>query len=109
MQYGRLLRWALGHRKIVLAGTVAMLLVSLLMIPVIGFQLSPLMDKDAYSVSIALDQDTNLNITNQVMQSVESMIKQMPETASIYTRPAAAGATACASRRLPIRPASMST
>ncbi len=84
-QYERLLRWALVHRKIVLIATVAMLLVSLLMVPVIGFELSPQMDEDAYSVSITLDQDTNLNTTNQVMQSVENLIKQMPETASIYS------------------------
>ncbi len=90
-QYERLLRWAIGHRKIVLTATVAMLLVSLLMVPVIGFELSPKMDEDQYSVSIALDQDTNLNTTNQVMQSVENMIKQMPETASIYSTAGSGG------------------
>jgi len=58
--------------------------VSLLMIPVIGFELAPQMDEDAYSVRIALDQDTNVNVTNQVMQRVEGLIRQMPETASIY-------------------------
>jgi HAE1 family hydrophobic/amphiphilic exporter-1 len=85
IQYERLLRWALGHRKAVLAATVAMLLVSLLMIPVLGFELSPQMDEDQYSVSITLDQDTNLNTSNQVLLSVENLIKQMPETASIYS------------------------
>ncbi|MGD0621441.1 MAG: efflux RND transporter permease subunit [Thermacetogeniaceae bacterium] len=83
-RYERLLRWALGHRKVVLLATVALLLVSLLMIPVIGFELAPQMDEDAYSVRIALDQDTNVNVTNQVMQRVEGLIRQMPETASIY-------------------------
>jgi HAE1 family hydrophobic/amphiphilic exporter-1 len=90
-QYERLLRWALSHRKAVLAATVVMLLVSLLMIPVIGFELSPQMDEDAYSVSITLDQDTNLNTTNQVLQNVENLIKQMPETASIYSMAGSGG------------------
>ena len=97
VRYERLLRWALGHRKIVLAATVVMLLVSLLMIPVIGFELSPQMDEDQYSVSITLDQDTNLNTTNQVLLSVENLIKQMPETASIYSTAGSGGGNALSS------------
>ncbi len=96
-QYGRLLRWSLGHRKAVLAATVVMLLVSLLMIPVIGFELTPQLDEDQYSVRITLDQDTNLNTTNQVMQSVENLIKQMPETASIYSTAGSGGGNSLSS------------
>jgi len=96
-QYERLLRWALSHRKTVLAGTVAMLLVSLLMIPVIGFELTPQMDEDQYSVRITLDQDTNLHTSDQVMQTVENLIRKMPETASIYSIAGSGGGSSLAS------------
>ncbi len=84
-QYERLLRWALGHRKMVLTATLIMLLVSLLMIPVLGFELSPNLDQGQYSVRTTLTQGTKLDVTNQVTGRIEKLITDMPETDSVYT------------------------
>jgi len=85
MHYERLLRWALGHRKIVLLSTALMLAVSLAMLPVVGFELMPNQDEGQYSVSITLDQGTKLDVTNRVVERVERLIRQMPETDTVYT------------------------
>ncbi|MGB9804032.1 efflux RND transporter permease subunit [Desulfofundulus sp.] len=84
-QYGTLLRWALSHRKTVLGGTALMLVISLAIIPVVGFELMPNQDLGQYSVRITLDQGTKLAVTDQVTGQIERLIRRMPETDTVYT------------------------
>ncbi|OAT80718.1 efflux RND transporter permease subunit [Desulfotomaculum copahuensis] len=83
--YERFLRWALSHRKTVLAATVLMLAGSLALIPVVGFELMPNQDQGQYSVGISMAQGTKLAVTNQVAGQIEQLIRHMPETDTVYT------------------------
>lgn len=83
--YGKLLRWAIGHRKIVLLATVLMLAGSLSLLPLVGFELQPQLDQGQYTVKISLAQGTKLAVTNQITNQVLQQINKMPETASVYT------------------------
>jgi len=84
-QYRLLLRWALTHRKVVLFATLALLVVSVLMLPVIGFELTPNTDEGQYTVSITLDQGTTLPVTAKVVNEVVADIRRMPETQTVFT------------------------
>lgn len=83
--YGGLLGWALSHRKVILFSTLALLLASLAMFPVIGFELSPNTDEGIYTVSIKLDQGVTLPVTESVTNEVVNDIRRMPETDTVFT------------------------
>ncbi|WP_407306783.1 efflux RND transporter permease subunit [Desulfosporosinus sp. SB140] len=91
--YGKLLRWALNHRKTVLIATVLLLASSIAIYPLIGFELTPSLDQGMYSVRISLTQGTNLDTTNKITSQVENAIMKMPETDSMYTTVGSGGGT----------------
>lgn len=84
-KYGQLLSWSLIHKKIILSFTAILVIICLVILPVLGFDLMPNLDQGQYSVRISMDQGTKLDTTKQVVLQVQDMIKQMPETDSIFT------------------------
>lgn len=92
-RYRTLLRWSLSHRKVVVLATLALLAVSVLLLPVIGFELTPNTDEGQYTVSITLDQGTVLPVTAQVVDEVVSDIRRMPETQTVFTTVGSGGGT----------------
>jgi HAE1 family hydrophobic/amphiphilic exporter-1 len=83
--YKELLVWSLSHRKIVLLATVLMLGGSFTILPVVGFDLMPNLDQGQYTVQITLDQGAKLEETKKVADQVEKIIRQMPETDTVFT------------------------
>ncbi|CAB3395508.1 efflux RND transporter permease subunit [Kyrpidia spormannii] len=83
--YGRLLRWALGHRKTVIAVTVVMFAASVGLVPFIGFELTPAVDQGQFQVSIQMPSGTNFDATNQVAARVEQVLRQIPEVDTVFT------------------------
>ncbi|BCJ87814.1 efflux RND transporter permease subunit [Effusibacillus dendaii] len=84
--YGRLLKWALGHRKTVISATIAMFVASLAMIPLIGFELTPTTDQGQFRVNIQMATGTQLDTTNKVVMQVESIIQKIPEVTTVFTQ-----------------------
>ncbi|GIM45633.1 multidrug ABC transporter [Collibacillus ludicampi] len=89
--YGRVLRWALGHRKTVIVATIAMFAGSVALVPLIGFELAPNVDQGHFKVSIQMANGTRLDVTNQVATKVENIIRQMPEVTTVFTQVGGAG------------------
>jgi hydrophobic/amphiphilic exporter-1 (mainly G- bacteria), HAE1 family len=89
--YGRVLRWALGHRKTVIVATIAMFAGSVALVPLIGFELAPNVDQGHFKVSIQMANGTRLDETNQVTTKVENVIRQMPEVTTVFTQVGGAG------------------
>ncbi|MBX6396036.1 MAG: efflux RND transporter permease subunit, partial [Alicyclobacillaceae bacterium] len=90
--YGRLLRWALGHRKTVIAVTILMFAASVALVPLIGFELTPNVDEGQFQVSIQMATGTNLDTTNQVATRVEQIVREIPEVETIFTQVGGGGA-----------------
>ncbi|WP_027417260.1 efflux RND transporter permease subunit [Aneurinibacillus terranovensis] len=84
--YGKLLRWALRHRKTVITGTVILFAASALLIPYVGFELTPSTDQGEFTVSIQTASGTNLQTTDQVASRVENIIRKVPEVTTIFTQ-----------------------
>lgn len=74
-RYGKLLRWALGHRKRVVGLVVLALVLSLAATPLIGTEFIPTMDQGEMTVSIKLPAGTKLEETKQVAENIEGLIR----------------------------------
>ncbi|GMA63472.1 efflux RND transporter permease subunit [Alicyclobacillus fastidiosus] len=74
--YRRVLQWSLNHRKSIIFGATAMLVLSFALVPSIGFELVPNVGDNQISISIQTADGTDLQSTNQVVQQVEKLAKQ---------------------------------
>ncbi len=78
--YSRLIRWALSHRWVVVLGTVAVFVISLLLIPFIGTELSPDVDQGEIIIEAEMPVGTNLWVTDSAVRQLEKIIlEEVPE------------------------------
>jgi HAE1 family hydrophobic/amphiphilic exporter-1 len=78
--YRRMLRWALGHRVVVLAATAILFAGSIYMVPRMGLEFMPKQDIPVLSMMAKMPVGTNLDETNRVIVQVEDTIIKQPET-----------------------------
>lgn len=74
--YKKALRWSLDHRKTIVISAALMFVLSLLLVPRIGFELVPNVGENQMSVSITMPDGTSLSRTDSVTKQVESLAKQ---------------------------------
>ncbi|MHB1682202.1 MAG: efflux RND transporter permease subunit [Bacilli bacterium] len=85
--YVRLLRWGLRHRMTVIAVSAAMLVASLRLIPLIGFELTPAVYTNQITVDVTLAPGTDLATTAGVVRQIESLARaHMPDVQSEYAQ-----------------------
>ncbi|UCG29730.1 MAG: efflux RND transporter permease subunit [candidate division WOR-3 bacterium] len=78
--YSRLISWALNHRLIVILGTVAVFVISLMLIPFIGTELSPAVDQGEIIIEAEMPVGTNLWVTDSAVRQLEKIIlEEVPE------------------------------
>lgn len=84
--YGRLSRWALGHRKTVLVVTMIIFLGSVALIPlgVVSVELFTWPDRGELIVEIETPSGTSLEKTDAVARALEAKISAMPEVESYF-------------------------
>lgn len=91
-KYGRLLRWALAHKKTVVFGSLATFVPCVLMIPLVGVELTPEADEGEVRVDVLLAPGTRVAATDAVMQQlVEIARKEAPESVNIMVEAGAGG------------------
>ncbi len=84
--YTRLIRWALGHRKTVIFGTLGVFIVSLVLIRFIGTELSPEIDQGEIVINAEMPVGTNLWVTDSAVRKLEQIIiEEVPEIEIIST------------------------
>jgi HAE1 family hydrophobic/amphiphilic exporter-1 len=76
--YRKLLRWALERRWRVLGGTLGLLLLSLAIVPFLGTEFMPSMDRSMFILSVKMPVGTTIEETNRVVEMVEKLIAQEP-------------------------------
>ncbi|MFT9847703.1 efflux RND transporter permease subunit [Aneurinibacillus sp. REN35] len=85
--YGRLIHWALSHRKTVILSTIVAMVVSIVLFvsPLVGKEFISTFDQGDVSVSIELPTGSKLEETEQIVQKVESFVNKVPEKETVYT------------------------
>ncbi len=85
-KYKKLLHLALNHRLVTVLIAVALLGGTLLLIPLIGTELMPESDEGEIRINLEMEPGTKLEITDQKMRQVESIItQQVPELQNIVS------------------------
>lgn len=76
--YRKLLKWSLERRKWVLGGTLGLFLLSLAIIPFLGTEFMPSMDRSMFILSVKMPVGTSIEETDRVVQMVEKVMAQEP-------------------------------
>ncbi|MDH7577563.1 MAG: efflux RND transporter permease subunit [Bacillota bacterium] len=82
--YGEVLAWALGHRKAVVLGSLAVFLGSLALVPVIGTEFFPRMDTGEISIEVEMSRGSSLAETGRVAARVEEICAALPEVETTF-------------------------
>jgi len=78
--YGRVINWALHHRKTVLIVTFILFAVSVLMVPLVGMELMPSADESEVRVNVEMEVGTRLELLDSTVSVIESVIsREVPE------------------------------
>jgi HAE1 family hydrophobic/amphiphilic exporter-1 len=83
--YGKMLAFALTHRKTVIFATIGLFVFAILLSPMVGMEFLPKMDQGKITVSIKTPSGTMLSETESITRQVESFVKKIPELDSYST------------------------
>ena len=82
--YKVVLKWALGHRKIVIGITVALLVWSIASVGLVGSEFIPSVDEGRISLDLEMASGTKLDDTAKVVRELEALVrKTLPEVKTI--------------------------
>jgi HAE1 family hydrophobic/amphiphilic exporter-1 len=82
--YGALLRWALKHRIFTIGGAACAFVLCLMIVPLIGVELSPQADEGEIRVDVELEPGTRVAVTDALMQRLVRIAREnVPEVLSI--------------------------
>ncbi len=81
--YRRILHKALRQRAWVLAGTFGLLVVSFAIVPFLGTEFMPAMDREMIILQVRMPVGTSLDETNRVVTLVENLMKERPEVETV--------------------------
>ena len=84
--YERAVRWALGHRRIVVAVTAASVLLGVFLYTRLETGFLPEMDEGGYVLDYWTPPGTSLAETDSILRRIEERVQRMPETASFSRR-----------------------
>ncbi len=83
--YAKVLRWALGHRKTVLAAAVATFAGSFLIVPLVGTEFIPDVDQGFISLRLNTPVGSSLEYTDAKTAEAERVLAKFPEIAMVMT------------------------
>jgi HAE1 family hydrophobic/amphiphilic exporter-1 len=83
-RYPRWLDWSLGHRKTVVSGALACIVVAMLIIPRLGFTWLPDFDGGEFNVNFRVAPGSRLEFTVDRGHQLAGMLRQMPEVEFTY-------------------------
>jgi HAE1 family hydrophobic/amphiphilic exporter-1 len=82
--YTRLIRWALGHRKTVIAAAIGTFVGALALVPLIGSEFVPEADLGEIMVQVNTPVGSSLDFTRQKVQQAEAALREFPEVRYTY-------------------------
>jgi cobalt-zinc-cadmium resistance protein CzcA len=84
-RYARLLGWALGHRRAVVGGAVALLAIALASVPYLGTEFMPKLDEGYLLIESRRIPSVSLAQGMAVSADVERTLRRFPEVQSVVT------------------------
>lgn len=81
--YRRSLHWTLKHRALVLGGILGLLALSFAIVPFLGTEFMPAMDREMIILKVKMPVGTSLEETNRVVTMVEKLMAQEPEVVNV--------------------------
>src|SRR5512142_473328 len=85
-RYRRLLLWAEGRRKAIVAASVGMLVAALAGAPLLGSEFLPTLDEGNIWLTISLPPATALDKTKDIERQVRAILRSYPEVNNIVTQ-----------------------
>jgi multidrug efflux pump subunit AcrB len=82
--YPPAIRWALTHRITVLFGSLALFLLTMLIVPQLGSELVPQISQGEFNIDLRLAAGTPLEVTDQAVSRVQMSGEQLPNLALSY-------------------------
>jgi HAE1 family hydrophobic/amphiphilic exporter-1 len=83
--YKTWLHWALGHRRRVILGVAALIVLSLGLTPLVGAEFMPQSDTGAIDVTLEADKGSKLEDVDRLAGTVEARLLQNPAVDLVYT------------------------
>jgi hydrophobic/amphiphilic exporter-1 (mainly G- bacteria), HAE1 family len=83
--YGRILEWALGHRKSVIALALLSFFASFAIVPLVGTEFVPESDQGFISLRLNTPVGSSIEYTDSKVRQVEAALKAIPEIALTMT------------------------
>ena len=80
------LRWALAHRRVMLAAAIAPLVAAIILLPRLGTEFLPVMDEGAFDMDVQLLPGVSLEEAIAVSAEIERRLKTFPELETIVSR-----------------------
>jgi len=80
------LRWALAHRRVMLAAAIAPLAAALILLPRLGTEFLPVMDEGAFDMDVQMLPGVSLDEAIAVSAEIERRLKAFPELETIVSR-----------------------
>ncbi len=85
-RYRALLIWAAGRRKVIVAASVGLLVVTLALSPLLGSEFLPKLDEGNIWLTISLPPATVLDKTKEVERQVRKILNSYPEVNNVTTQ-----------------------
>ena len=90
--YGKLLRWSLGHRPIIICVAILVAASAAFLFPRVGKELVPDDDQSEYSINVNLPRGTSFQRTDEYLLLLEEEIRNLPEVITVFSTINAANA-----------------
>lgn len=91
VSYKKILSWSLRHRLITVALSIAMFVVSVLMVVSVGAEFFPATDEGMINVTVNMPAGSEVEDVDNVLKEVQSSIQEIPEVVSIFTSAGSSG------------------
>ncbi|RYD81480.1 MAG: efflux RND transporter permease subunit [Sphingobacteriales bacterium] len=85
--YGNILRWALGHKRYILLGIMALFIASFSLVPAgfIGTAFITPSDRGEFNIALEMNNQTPLYQTNQMVLQAEKILMSKPEVVKVFS------------------------
>ena len=84
-RYGSVLGFSLKHRWLVIASAVGVFVGSMMLLPLIGQEFTPVADEGQFSIQIEAPVGSSIGETSRIASEVEHRLKDLPGIEDIYT------------------------
>ncbi len=83
--YKKMLSWSLKHRFITICLSIALFVVSVMMVASVGAEFFPVTDEGQINVSVNMPAGTELEKTDKLLEEMRNLIINIPEVKTVFT------------------------